>query len=293
MGAARRGLPIILAVGSVPAVLLGAGLLEDRAAALRASMPIRVVIHWPSAEGLTTSPTESWLPEAQQRDLVALARDSLGESPEPFRIDPLERLGRAMGASGWFEGQPTIRRAGGGVIHVVGEWRRPTAWIRFGADDYLVDDRGRLMPLTYGATEASPPRTPVLNPGTRPPRRPSGEPDYVAPWTSDSARAAIELIDLLHEQPYWAQVAAVDAGGKRPDLRLVIETDRGTRIVWGGAPNAFNPGERSTQDKLRQLANFYNRPEYGRHIDAGSAGYDLRSELILFDISPGAQPTSP
>lgn len=274
---------VLLVAAAAGGVVAATGALERRTVELRQGAAVEVSFRWPAtAEGGT------WMPEAQRMELVELAQRELAAQGDPLGLEPLRHLSEVLERSGWFDGTPTVRRTGPNAVEVEGSWRRPTAWIRHDGIDFLVDAGGRLMPLAYPADQAQPHRRPVLNPGTRPPRRADGRLDYSRPWTSESVRASISLLELLREQPYWDQVAAVDAGGLGREQRLVVVTDRDSRIIWGGGPGQFHPGERSTTEKLRHLANFHSRREYTRHIDAGTAGYDLRAGFILFDHTASA-----
>ncbi len=279
--------PALLA-GMLVLILLGGaamlqGELAERARARRIAEPIEIVVYWPADVGQTLDSEQSWVPLDQQQDLLTLIRSQLQSAPDPLSIDGLRAAGDALARSGWFESTPTLRRHPDGSIELQGEWRVPRAWIRSENVDYLVDTKGRLMPLMYGSDRTSPARTPIVNPGMRPPRTPQNQPDFERVWASATVWSAIELLDLLRTQPYWAQVDSVDAGGLGSDANLTIVTDRQSRITWGAGPSGFHPGERPTKEKLFHLSRFYAEEEFGRHIDAGMGGYDLRSGYIVLD----------
>ena len=280
-------LPALLA-GTLVLLLLGGaailkGELADRARARRATEPIEIVVYWPADDGETLDTDETWVPQDQQRELLALILAELQNARDSLSIDGLRAAGDALERSGWFESTPTLRRRPDGSVELHGFWRVPRAWIRSGGVDYLIDTHGRLMPLMYGSDRPSPARTPVINPGTQPPKTQLNRPDFDRKWASSTVWSAIELLDLLRAQPYWSQVAAVDAGGLGVATNLTIVTDRQTRITWGAGPNGFHPGERPMREKLFHLSRFYAEDEFGQHIDAGMGGYDLRSGYIVLD----------
>ncbi len=290
-------LPAVLASMLVLAILGGAAMLRgeltDLARARRVATPPAIIVHWPADTGSTLDSSETWVPEAQQRELLELIRESLALAGDPLAIDGLRNAGLALERTGWFEDSPTLRRMPDGSVEVQGEWRVPRAWIRSEGVDYLVDAQGRLMPLAHSAEREFPKRTPVINPGTRPPRTPAGLADYDRPWASATVWSAIELMDLLRAQSYFEQIGAIDAGGVGPNPFLTIVTDRNTRIIWGSGPNGFHPGERPTKEKLFHLARFHAEDEFGRHIDAGMGGYDLRSGYIVLDREMTRAPETP
>lgn len=289
-----RFVPTALAIVVVLGVVGGAAYLDaelrERATQRRVRLPEKIEIHWPTEQGLSLDGERSWIPGAQRAVLEDALRVALGED-DPLRIDPLARVAQAAEASGWFDGMPRVERLPDGTIRVVGTWRLPRAWIRHGDTDYLIDAEGRLMPMSVPSDAPEPMRTLVVNPGASPPRLPDGRPDMARVWASQRVWEAIELIDLLREKPYFAQVRAIDLGGRAGTNGLVIVTDRGSRIIWGTGPSGFVPGERPASEKLYHLNAFFESEEFGRHIDAGTPGYDLRAGYIVFDrASPRSSP---
>lgn len=281
-----RALPTALAIVIVLGIVGGAAFLDGElrahAAQRRLGSPSPIEIHWPREDGLSPLGDQSWIPGAQRAVLEEALRSALGED-NPLTIDGLARVARAGEASGWFDGTPRVERMPDGTIRVIGQWRLPRAWIRHGEHDYLIDAEGRLMPMSVPIASPEPVRTPVVNPGASPPRLPDGRPDFSRVWASERVWEAIALIDLLREKPYFGQVGAIDLGGRASTTGLVIETDRGSRIIWGTGPSGFVPGERPASEKFYHLNAFFESEEFGRHIDAGTPGYDLRAGYIVFE----------
>jgi len=77
--------------------------------------------------------------------------------------------------------------------------------------------------------------------------------------------------------PGYQQVYGIDVSEYVNGKQLVVVTDQGNRIVWGGAPSAaeFAPGQAKPEKKREELAKLY--ATYGR-IDAGRAVVDVRPE---------------
>lgn len=292
---AARLVPTMLAIAIVLVVMGGAAYLDstlrERATMRRLASPAIMEIHWPTLDGFSVVAEESWIPGAQRAVLEDALRRALGEADDPLRIDGLARIAQSAEASGWYDDTPRVKRLPNGTIRVVGHWRSPRAWLRHGDEDHLIDAKGRLMPMSVPSELPDPVRTPVLNPGTSPPRLPDGRPDFARVWASERVWEAIELVDLLREKPYFGQVAAIDLGGRASTTGLVIVTDRGSRIIWGTGPSGFVPGERPASEKFYHLDAFFRSDEFGRHIDAGTSGYDLRAGYIVFErTTPSATP---
>ncbi len=286
----RVGVPS-LAFAVLIGGVLGMGVL-DRALAGRArtvmgDRPVEIVIHWPGDAGDADDPEASWIPRALREDIKERLREALGSSPDPLSIEPLRRVSEAAAASGWFDGSVSVVRLATGAVEVVGAWRTPRAWIRSDGVDYLVDDKGRLMPMFVAAEVERPARLAVTTSGVRPPRGADGGYDYQRVWVSERMWEGIRLAELLREQPFAHQVRLIDSADRHG---LVIVTDRGSRILWGSGPESFRPGERPTDEKLHHLRSFFEDPKFGNHIDAGTSGYDLRAGYIVFDEAGRGDP---
>lgn len=303
---AGPALGLVLAAVVVSVCAIAIGRIRDAAAAYHDETPLEIVITWPtsqpagagqavdsqdSAGGLDES---TWLPRADRDELLRLAVDAAGPVREPFSADPLMRIRQALGATGWFDTPPTVARTGPDTITVSGVWRVPIVWIASGRTAYLVDRFGQLLPQTRLVDELSRGDRFVLNAAWGPPRTDSGQTDPTTPWKGEDVKAAIDLVVLLSGQPYWDQVAAVDLDQFFDDPespRLVIVTSTGGRIVWGGPPGVFNPGEVADAVKLARLAHFAQSPAYNHQIDAATAGYDLWSHEV--ELLPAADPDTP
>ncbi len=242
--------------------------------------PVSVEIVWPLTPDSTPDQPKTWLSAYFRDRLLATAHARAAESPDPVRGDAVARVGRAMEASGWFDGTPRVERRGDGVIVVSGSWRTPACVVRHGGRDHLIDWRSRPMPASYDAG-ASGLRV-IHGAASPPPRDPAGALHYAEPWPGDDVRAGVETLRLLLAQPYAAQVAGVDVGDYFVTRRIDIVTDKSTRVVWGGPPGEFIPGEASTKAKLDRLAYFSSLAERGRRIDLAQQRLEIYNEDAVY-----------
>lgn len=275
---------VIGALGLVVAAAVGVGPLERRAA-LAGPDSTEVVIVWPASVDATGKPTgRTWLPTQFQEAVLATARQSLGDRPDPFSREPLGRLASALAASGWFEGEPIVRRQGAGRIVVEGVWRTPAAAVRHDGKDYLISWDGHVLPPVYAPGESR--QRVIEQPRMGPPMRADGQRDFVTPWAGGDMAAALELLKLVNAQPWARQVAGIDLSRFGTTEQLMLVTTHGTRVVFGGRPSKPNLGEVSTARKVANLGEVQRR--FGR-IDGGKPLADVSQAEIMFDLSATAQ----
>lgn len=224
------------------------------------------------------------MPRQFQDELTSLARSSLSGSLDPFSRTPLRNLGRNLAASGWFDGEPTVKRAGDSTLLVSGAWRIPAAVIRFQEREYLVSWAGKLMPPVYSDGAAGLRR--IIGVQAGPPVDATGARDYLAVWQGEDAAAAIELLALLTRQKWATQVLGIDAGEYRDKSSLSILTTDGTTIVWGGRPSKPRWGEPSSADKLRNISTLWMNT---RRIDGGYPLIEVTSPYLIFDKTAASE----
>ncbi len=272
--AVRPLLLTALAMGLLGGGVAGVGVLEDRASAYRAGSGPTVEFAWPTFQDAETGERRHTIPAELRTRILDESQRALGERVSPFDPEPLDRLGRMLSDSGWFEGSPTIRRGPDGIFRVQGRWRAHVAGVRFRAQDFLVTADARMMPVIYSPEQRQPALRVVMNPRFEPPRTSTGAFDYNRAWEGDDVRAGLELLEVLRQQPYWHQVAAVDLSRFERERILVIVTDRGSRIEWGAPVNEFAPGQLPSKRRLDYLETFFSTRGIG-HIDQGLASYSL------------------
>jgi hypothetical protein len=280
---------LILCLGLLCGVLLGVRPLEARAAALAGLRAPAITIHWPPLPDATGT----WLPRDEQERLTRLASDAAGGDETPYSPASLERISRALFATGWFADYPTVRRTSPGALQVRGTWRIPAAVIRTEGRDHLVSWDAMPLPPAYDPGASTMPV--ILSPAKGPPRAANGERTFTTPWQGSDVGAALELLATLSGQPWANQVAGIDLARYRDEEVLLIATRTGSRIVWGGRPSAPRSGEVSTRQKLLHLSQL--QQDFKR-IDAGYPLIYINTARLQLDTSAtaasnAAPPTAP
>ncbi|MEM7229784.1 MAG: hypothetical protein AAF432_13315 [Planctomycetota bacterium] len=176
--------------------------------------------------------------------------------------------------TGWFASVDQVRHIRRGVIEVDASFFMPFATIADADGHHVVDEVGRLLPLTY--TEGNGHRFIVL----RAPRmiRPTSAGEH---WAGEDVEAALRLLRFIDDQPWLHQIRAVDLSGFGTTGALSIISDRGCRIIWGSPPESERALESFAALKVQYLNHHFT--EHG-HIDRGHHGeVDLthREAVIL------------
>lgn len=262
-------------------VLIGLGRVEVAAAKQLASRPPVLVIDWPRLGGDDGVNPVTWMPETLRAELQALVASQV-RVDDPLSVQTLDRIGAALRMSGWFEGEPIVRRTfkeQAPMIHISGSWRTPVAVVRYEELDYLIAEGGRLLPARYTAGTSGMPL--VLGVTEPPPTHPStGGLAFGEPWPGGEVVAGLDLLILMTRMPFHGQVAAVDVASFNRTGQLELVTDRQTRVLWGGPPSRHLPGELRTEGKIAQLLDIVRR--YGR-IDAGQARIEIFTDRVVID----------
>ncbi len=277
---------VIVALFAVVLVAAAFGMrpLRERSAGHIGDVPVKVSFAWPrtmtAAGGLSD---ETWLPAANQEELVALALGELGDDPDPFSSVPLERIGTTLAATGWFSAPPLVFRASGSSIIVRGDWRIPAAVVRADRKDYLIAWDGRMMPPIYEVGECK--LRAIIGPACPPPAKAGGARDFETAWPGEDIAASLELLALIADKKWVRQIEGVDASAYSEHTNLTLLTKDGSRIVWGGRPSKPRLGDVNTRQKLANIAELVR--QFGRP-DAGYARVDVSRDKLLFDISASA-----
>ncbi|MBX3403583.1 MAG: hypothetical protein KF699_09265 [Phycisphaeraceae bacterium] len=268
--AAGTFIAVALVATVIGVLVAGHDELTARASTLRAADP-RIEIHWPLAPlpagAPADSPRSTWLDFESRASLERLVERQVGRNP----LDPhaLVATHDALLMTGWFDtdaGGVRVERTADGVVRVRGAWRRPVAAVRVGDIDHLVASDGVLLQPAY-RRDGSQMRVIV---GAAHPA-----PEFGRPWLGGDVQAGLALLDALRGIPGFSQVYGVDVSEMSTGRQLVIVTDLGNRIIWGGPLDGFSAGQAKATKKLQQLAGYH--ATFGR-IDAGRAVVDIRSE---------------
>jgi len=266
---------LTLCLGVLAGATLGLRPLEARAAATISRGAPGVSIRWPRIKDKENA---TWMARDEQEHLLTVARNAAAEDEEPFTPATLERVSRALAASGWFNGYPTARRVSVGTIEVSGEWRVPAAVVRAGDHDHLISWSATPLPPAY--SPGASPYPVIINAAKGPPTSASGARTFDSAWQGEDVGAALELIGVIMDQAWFPQVAGVDVAQYGTDRTLVLVTRAGTRVVWGGRASKPRPGEVSTADKLARLAQLFRDT---KRIDGGFPLVILHTLNIQFD----------
>jgi hypothetical protein len=229
-------------------------------------------------------PAGTWLPLADQESILRTVNASLGTHPDPFSQEPLARLGNALTHSGWFNGIPRISRQPNSGIKIDGEWRIPSAVVRYQGKDYLIDHLGRLLPPVY--PEGASTMKFISSPFLPPPKTPTSERDFQVAWPGEDIVAGLELLAVLSAQPWSEQVDGVDVSTYAKTSMLEVVTTSGTRVVWGGRPTKPLLGDISTPQKLANMNSLVRR--HGR-IDGNCNRALIYRSQVVFDTSASAE----
>lgn len=270
MHALGSAIAVALVATIIGALVAGHDELTARASSLRASDP-RVEIHWPlvplPAGAPADSPRTTWMDFESRASLERLVQRQVGRNP--LDAEALQAAHGALMLTGWFDpegGGATVERLPGNVVRVRGAWRTPVAAVRVGDTDHVVARGGVLLPPAYRRDGS---QLRVIVGAAHP------VPEFGRPWLGGDVQAGLDLLDALRGIPGYSQVYGVDVSEMTNSRQLVIVTDAGNRIIWGGPVDEFAPGQAKSAKKLQQLAGYY--ATFGR-IDAGRAVVDIRPE---------------
>ena len=256
---------------------VGLGRLDAMAVRVATPAASRVVFAWPSIEGGAGGAT--WMPASEQARLEEMAGDACAGG-SALDSAPLREVSRVLEGTGWFAQAPRSERLGDGSVRVSGRWRVPAAVVRVGDRERLVSWDGYALPLIYAAGRSG--VRFLLQPTADGPSGPG------KPWGGKDVGEGLALLGLLDASrksfrspeafdAFMAQVHGIDLQRGRS---LEIVTDRGTRVVWGAAPGAFQPGEQTAEVKLDRLRALFEKT--GR-IDGGMPRTEIHGTYVLHE----------
>ncbi len=270
IGAALSG---ATALAAAACIVVGYQPLMARAGEMRRSSP-RIEIAWPLIPLPPNSPPGTlpmtWLDSESRIGLERLVSRQLGDNPLDGRA--VAGAQEALLATGWFDDAQgagvRVARGEDGIVRVFGDWRVPVAAVRVGDSDHLVARAGELLLPTYKRDGSG--FKVILGVS-------HDKPEHGKAWMGGDVQAGLGLLSFLSGMPGYQQVYGVDVSEYVNSKQLVIVTDMGNHIVWGGAPTGadFAPGQAKPAKKREELSKLF--ATYGR-IDAGRAVVDVRPE---------------
>lgn len=242
--------------------------MQASAADLNATKPT-VKFVWPPLAGFASSEPPvpgsepaTWINADIRADLERTVLSKL--TSNPFDRDALAAAHAAISATGWLKDDLRLSRDSSGEVRVSGTWRIPAAAVRFENQDMLVTGTGELLPVKY-RPDASGYKV-IVGASQRPP-------EFGKLWIGGDVQAGLQLLAAVANIPGSHQIAAVDVSEFGAARTLVLVTDLGNRILWGGPIDSFNPGQATPNAKLQRLASLFR--EQGR-VDAGRTALDIR-----------------
>ena len=195
----------------------------------------------------------------------------------------------------WIKRVNRVRRAydkkPADTVEIDCEYRAPIALVHWRDYYWLVDGDGVKLPEQYTADQL--PRI-TMGPNRRlnirvvegvgqPPVE-SGE-----RWPGDDLAAGLDLVKLLHGQPFAEEIVKVDVSNyegrtNRRDAHLTLVTRYNTQIRWGRPVNSKDFFiEVSPAQKLTYLRQVY---EQFHRIDANQPAIDIRFDKITYPSAP-------
>lgn len=257
-----------LCIAALAAIAAGFGQMQASAAHLNATAPT-VKFSWPPLAGFASSEPPvagsepaTWINSDIRSDLERTVLSKL--TPDPFDRSSLAAAHAAIAATGWIKDDLRLSRDPSGLVRVSGTWRVPAAAVRFENQDMLVTGTGELLPVKY-RPDASGYKV-IVGASQRPP-------EFGKLWIGGDVQAGLQLLAAVGSIPGSQQIAAVDVSEFGAARTLVLVTDLGNRILWGGPIDSFNPGQATPNAKLQRIASLFR--EQGR-VDAGRAMIDIR-----------------
>jgi len=242
---------------------MGVDLLDQRAAEMTVvGDPIVEIVYPGSSTG------ESWMPVYERDTLNDRARAAV-RGTRALTATPLEEVGRMLASSGWAEGTPEVRWTADGRVRATLQWRVPTAAVRLGGREYVIDGHANLLPLDFPIAQSN--QFYFTNASESKPARVGDR------WEGKDLTDGLALLELLRDADLLEQVEGIDLGQGRESGTLSIRTNRGAKIVWGGGPGDVRPGEQPTSIKAERLKALFVKT--GR-IDANVELVDIRGSDI-------------
>lgn len=271
---------VFVFTGIVLSVLIWVPSMESSLAARAGASALRIDVQWPAAgpgvDRASAAEPRTWVPLPVRDELMARVTTELERHPDSFSGAGLRAASDSLLRTGWFDGQPTVRRTGDS-IRVEASWRTPAAVVRRNGVDYLIAAKGELLPLAYERGIA--PVAAIIGAGHEPPSA-NGQVTPGVVWPGEDIRAALDTLAVVSQRVWKDQVAAIDVSEYSSYRRIALVTKWNGKAVIGGAPRDTIPGEVALDMKLRRLDELHR--QFGQ-IDAKHRLVEVAGPVMLVD----------
>ena len=230
------------------------------ACGMLATSAITLLVFVPTLRGLsqpTTTVREvrfsaapDWVGDTLLRHLSETAMTAAGEDTSPHDRETLSRVRTALDETGWFASIEQVQRSSDGALVVTGRFLAPTTIVVDRYGEAIVDARGRLLPAQCKLDPAAHVIR-LVNPRRHRPVRARRA------WEGDDVHAGLAVLDRIITRDWAVQIDAIDLSQWHRDGRLILNTDRDSRIIWGSAPGAETTLEALADRKLVRLDHLY------------------------------------
>ena len=198
-----------------------------------------------------------WVPITFVDQVIESAK--LPDEVSMLKPDLAAQIASAFEQHPWVQKPVTVRVSVPARVEVSFDYREPVAMVRISNGHYPIDAEGILLP-----------------PGDFPPSDIQLYPEITgmtttplarigSAWGDERVTAAARLAVVLF--PYWSEwkLHSVEVPPRTTaevvyeELRLVINTDGGSKIIWGRAPGNDHPLEVTDEQKIGRLKSFLSK----------------------------------
>lgn len=198
-----------------------------------------------------------WVPITLVDQVIDAAE--LPEEVSVLKPDLAAQIAAAFEQHPWVKKPVTVKVAVPARVDVSFNFREPVAMVSISDGHYPVDAEGILLPPgDFPPSDID--LYPKITGMTTPPLARVG-----AAWGDERVTAAARLAVVLF--PYWSEwkLQSVEVPPRATaevvyeELRFVVNTDGGSRIIWGRAPGNDHPLEVTDEQKIGRLKSFLSK----------------------------------
>jgi hypothetical protein len=198
-----------------------------------------------------------WVPITFVDQVIETAE--LPDEVSVLNPDLATQIAAAFEQHPWVTKPVTVRVSVPARVEVSFEYREPVAMVSISDGHYPVDAEGILLPPgDFPPSDID--LYPKITGMTTPPLARVG-----SAWGDERVTAAARLAVVLF--PYWSEwkLRSVEVPPRATaevvyeELRFVVNTDGGSRIIWGRAPGNDHPLEVTDEQKIGRLKSFLSK----------------------------------